>query len=424
MIPVGDSGLKHHDGRIDEEWLPELKGRKGAEVYREMGDNDAVVSSILFAMTTSLRSADWYVTPHTDSGQDPTDDDIAAAQLVETAMHDMTGLTWGDFIADALEKIRYGWSYFEIVWKVRDGVDSNYNDGLLGWHSFQSRSQDTLLRWEYDEANTLQGMVQQNRAGGVLIPIERSLHFRTSSRKQSPEGISLLRGAYTSWYRRKRIQAFEAIGIERDLAGIPSFGVPSELFTAAAGTPQAQALDAYRKIATSLRRDEQASIVYPLAYDENGNPKTKIELLSAPSGRAQDTDGVITRYGREIAMTTLQDVILLGHEHAGSLALADTKKRLARAALQAQINEIVETINHRAVRQLFEFNGFALDRLPRIESGELEERSLDTFAVMLAAMGSVGMTIDDLEGQNEVRSIMGLPPLTDVVDGPIETTTL
>lgn len=411
--PVGSSGLKQHDGRIDEEWLPELKGQKGAEIYREMGDNDGTVGSVLFAIQTSLRAADWYVQAYSDPGEDPTEEDIARAQFVESNMHDMT-ITWADFIADALEKVRYGWSYFEVVWKTR-------SDGLIGWHSFQSRAQDSLLKWSYNEAGELLGMVQRNNRQGVLIPLDKALHFRTSSRKQNPEGVSLLRTAYLAWYRKKRIQTFEAIGIERDLAGIPVFGVPAEMFKAAAGTDGANALAEWKKVATSVRRDEQASIVYPLAYDDNGNPLYKVELMSAPSGRSTDTSAVIDRYAREIAMTSLQDVILLGHEHAGSLALADTKKRLARAALQAQIDEVVATLNKQAVHDLLALNGFDTDRKPEIKAGELEERSLDTLAMVLAALGAVGVMFDDLETQNQLRSMIGLPHLVELDDEPVVT---
>ncbi|MGI6498023.1 MAG: hypothetical protein ACOX0U_04265 [Oscillospiraceae bacterium] len=50
--------------------------------------------------------------------------------------------------------------------------------------------------------------------------------FRTKSRKGSPEGRSILRNAYRSWYFKRRIQEIEGIGIERDLAGFPTLTAP------------------------------------------------------------------------------------------------------------------------------------------------------------------------------------------------------
>src|SRR5437016_1603691 len=71
------------------------------------------------------------------------------------------------------------------------------------------------------------------------IPIEKSLLFRTTSARGNPEGRSALRGAFTSWYYLKRIREYEAIGIERDLAGMPTFGVPLEVLLGANGEAQA-----------------------------------------------------------------------------------------------------------------------------------------------------------------------------------------
>jgi hypothetical protein len=42
----------------------------------------------------------------------------------------------------------------------------------------------------------------------TVIPIEKSLLFRTSIAKGNPEGVSLLRTAYRSWYFKKRLEEF------------------------------------------------------------------------------------------------------------------------------------------------------------------------------------------------------------------------
>ena len=61
------------------------------------------------------------------------------------------------------------------------------------------------------------------------IPIDKALLFRTKSRKDNPEGRSILRNAYRSWYFKRRIQEVEGIGIERDLAGLPVMYAPADL---------------------------------------------------------------------------------------------------------------------------------------------------------------------------------------------------
>ena len=45
--------------------------------------------------------------------------------------------------------------------------------------------------------------------------------------KGNPEGRRILRDAYRAWYFKKRLEEFEAIGVERDLAGMPVGKVPA-----------------------------------------------------------------------------------------------------------------------------------------------------------------------------------------------------
>ena len=60
---LGVTGLKRTAGYVDEEFLAALKGRKGVQVYREMGDNDPIAGALLFAITQLIRGVDWSVVP-------------------------------------------------------------------------------------------------------------------------------------------------------------------------------------------------------------------------------------------------------------------------------------------------------------------------------------------------------------------------
>jgi len=45
---IGTTGLRQWSGSIHEERLRELRGREGRILYREMRDNDPVISAIFF----------------------------------------------------------------------------------------------------------------------------------------------------------------------------------------------------------------------------------------------------------------------------------------------------------------------------------------------------------------------------------------
>ena len=67
---VGATGLKQYSGYINEEFLPELKGRQGTRVYREMSDNDPIIGAILFAIEMLIRNAGGRVEPASKDQQD------------------------------------------------------------------------------------------------------------------------------------------------------------------------------------------------------------------------------------------------------------------------------------------------------------------------------------------------------------------
>ena len=145
--------------------------------------------------------------------------------------------------------------------------------------------------------------------------------FRTRSRKDNPEGRSILRNAYRSWYFKRRIQEIEGIGIERDLAGLPVIHAPEGIDI------WDETMEDYTRIRAgmesmvkSIRRDEMEGVVLPHGFE--------LELLSTGGTRQFDTNAIIERYDTRIAMTVLADFIFLGHQQNGSWALSSDKTEL------------------------------------------------------------------------------------------------
>lgn len=408
---VGVTGVSRQGGIIWEEWLPQLQGEKAVKVYREMSDNDPVVGAMLYTLGMILRSADWTVEPADVENPEAE----AVAEFVDECMHDMSQ-SWGDFVAEVLSMLTFGWSFHEIVYKRREGreaeVPSAYNDGRIGWRKLPIRSQDTLSRWEFDEHGGVDGMYQMavGQIGETYMPIEKGLLFRTNQHKNNPEGRSILRTAYTSWWRKKRIEQTEGIGIERDLAGLPLIGIPSEHFSKKATGDQQAALQQWMKIGENLRNDDQSCVVYPLAYDEKGNQRTKIELMSTGGRRMFDTTAVIERYSRYIAMSVLGDVVLLGHERVGSLALSETKMAMFYSAMRALLDQIANIMSDFAIPRLLRLNAMALDLTPRLVPGSLEQIDLEKLAQSVLTLAQSGMAMFPSEEMEAyVRSTFGWP---------------
>ena len=271
---IGKSGLETQGGLVYEEFLVDLRGQRGIQVYTEMRKNDATIGGIMLAIKSLIKQVRWDVIPA--APDDPQAEE--AANLLKESMGDME-LPFEDVIADALNFLPYGFHLQEINYKPRRGEktnpadSSNYNDGKIGWSSLASRSQTTVDRWEFDDNGRVRGFWQRTEAGQneIFIPSRKLIHYRTDPYKNNPEGESILRTAYRSWYMKKHIETIEAIGIERDMAGLPVIYMPVELFDEENRTAdQASLYNLLKNIVMNVRRDEQEGMLLPSSRDDNG----------------------------------------------------------------------------------------------------------------------------------------------------------
>lgn len=424
-MELGGSGLRRTAGYVDEEFLPQLRGRKAVGIYREMSDNDPIIGALLFALDRLLRQIDWRVEPASSKP-----DDKDAAEFIEQCMDDMSH-TWDDLVSEVLTMLAYGWSWHEIVYKRRVGPwekdatkRSKHTDGKVGWRKIPLRGQETLQRWVFDESGGVRAMVQMAPPyyKTVVLPIEKSLLFRPTLVKGNPEGRSMLRNAYRPWYMKKRLEEIEAIGAERDLAGMPVGKVPADYLTAQPGSDQAKMVEAFRKMVKSVRRDEQEGIILPTAFDQDTKqPLFDFQLLNSGGSRQFDTSGIIQRYEQRMLMTVLADFILVGHEGTGSYALHTDKTGLFRTAINSLAQAIADVFNRHALPRLFAINGWKPDELPRIVPNDVDPPDLTQLGQFMTQMAQAGVTwFPDAELEKFVRNAARLPKLDPEAEAGLE----
>lgn len=407
---IGRVGQRRYGGIFYEEFLSELRGRKGAEVFTEMSNNDETIGAILFAIEMLVRQASWNVEPGGSTAKDR-----EAAEFVKSCMDDMQQ-TWIDTISEILSFLTYGWSFHEIVYKRRMGrtkdnrTSSKYDDGLIGWMKLPIRSQETLYQWEYDDQDNLIGMTQMPPPdfGLITIPMNKAMLFRTRSRKDNPEGRSILRTAYRSWYFKRRIQEIEGIGIERDLAGLPVITTPEGMDIWDKDDEDMNAIRAgLEAMVKNIRRDSTEGLVLPFGYT--------FDLTSTGGSRQFDTNSIIARYDTKISQTVLADFIQLGHESVGSFALSSDKTNLFSMAICAFLDIICQTFNSQGIPALIDINGdyFAgVTDYPRLTHGDIEDVDLATMATFIKDMTSIGVIIPDESLEDYVRQLGKLPKRT------------
>jgi len=411
LTEIGTTGLKRTGGWINEEFLTQLSGTRKNKIYTEMWYNDPVIAGVLFAIEMLIRQAPWSVKPSSVSAPD-----TELARFVDSALHDMES-TLEDTISEILTMLPYGFAPLECVYKYRRGPSKNgrynsrYSDGKLAWRKLALRAQDTIDRWEFTEAGDVKGLWQYIDTGGtVYIPMDKVLLFRTSTAKGNPEGLSILRKAYTSFYVKKHLQQIEAIGIERDLTGIPMALVPSEILANGATTEATTMLNNMRDIVRNVRRDEQEGLVLPSDRDEQGHLLYEFKLLTTGGSRQINIDPVIARYDQRIAMTCLADFLLLGHEKVGSFALSATKTHLFSVALGAWLDSIAAVFNRYAIPRLLELNGIRTENPPQLVHGDVEDIDIEALGAFIQKISNAGMPLFPDDGlENFLREAAHLP---------------
>lgn len=431
----GISGLTRYGAisRVYEEFLRELQGPQGMRSYREMNDNCPIVGAIMFAAQHLCRKVSYKFEPANDSNEAK-----KVAEFVGSAIFDDMDSTWPDTLSEILTMLPFGWALMEFSMKrrlgmgtmslslpdkhsliinsgipVTDQVPSRFDDGKIGFKSWSLRSQETLFMWEFDADSNAVVMEQMAPPDYKIrrIPMSKALLFRTQVSKNNPEGRSVLRNAWTSYYFKKNLQVFEGIGIERDLAGYPMIQMMQPDMAKGLAVPDiwntkdpgmVQLLTEMKRIVRSVRRDEQEGLVMPWWAE--------FKLLSTGSRRSFDTNSIIARYDQRIAMSMMADFIMLGHEAVGSKALAATKISLFTAALSSFLDTAAAVIDRRAVPILLQFNGIPLDLAPTMKHGDVESVNIQELGEFIAKIAGTGFNpLATFDAQKVVMEAAKLP---------------
>lgn len=450
---VGLSGLTRYGpiSRVYEEFLRELQGPEGMKSYREMRDNCPITGAILFAANHLCRKVSFQVVPKNNSTEAK-----KIAEYVGTMIFDDMDSTWADTLSEIMTMLTFGWALMEFRLKKRQGMDpstrplgaadnsaevpqapgdvkapalnelhggdqgykvpsaapSRYDDGLIGFRSWSLRAQESLFMWEFDEDSNAVVMQQMAPPDYRIrrIPLSKAFLFRTQVAKNNPEGRSILRNGWTSYYFKKNLQVFEGIGIERDLAGYPVIKIePPDTMKGQAvpdiwnpkDTDASALLAQLQKMVRSVRRDEQEGMVLPWWAD--------FQLLSTGSRRRQDTNDIISRYDQRIAMSVMADFIMLGHEAVGSKALAATKISLFSGSLSSFLDTACDITNRHAIPVLMKYNAWPMELMPEMTHGDVESVNLEELGNFIGKISDTGF--NPLAGADAQKAIMEVAKL-------------
>lgn len=310
---------------------------------------------------------------------------------------------------EALEQIRENKRLRQARWREKKRMEASFPE--LHDVSVDATQPSTECLPSYaDDSDDLLGMTQMPPPTyqRITIPLEKAMHFRTRSRKDNPEGRSILRTAYRAYYFKKRLEEIEGYGMERDLAGFPVLYSPQDInIWDSEDEEMREVLARAEYIVSSIRRDAREGLVLP--GGENG---WKLELVSSGSRRQFDTNAIIDRYDKRIATSVLADFVMLGQQAVGSFALADSKTQIFAMAIGTYLDVICEVFNNQGIPRLIDINGDhfkGISDYPHMVHGDIDEPDLANFAAFIEKMVGAGVLIPDEGLEEEVRRIGHLP---------------
>lgn len=388
---IGDTGLERYGGRPRGDFLADWQfTEKKVKRVQEMLYNSPVVAGLRMSLEMPIRDIEWQFT-----GPEGVDEDNdRGLGILNDSLEAMTH-SWNDHIIDALLFPFYGWSMFTVTYQ-RDG-------GRWLWRKFKELGQDTVYQWLFEDDGGLLGLRQYPHIWPDPIPIERMLLYRFRKSRNNPEGESVLRPAWIPYFYTKGIQEIEAIGIERNLAGLPMIRPPMGADMAEGSTDRDEA----EKIVRNVRNDEQGGIVLPTPLGDGDHLRWHFELVSSGGlSKTIDTNMVVSRYEKRILMSALSQFLMLGMDNIGALATFEGATDFHAMLLNSVADIIAETFSKFAIPRLLRLNGvdpagYGIRHSP---AGDLD---LPAFADILQKAGSfITWTTED---EIDLRARLRLP---------------
>lgn len=415
---IGNLGVSVDFLAISNDAIKDLAFPTSIYTFEEMA-RSSVIAATLSAINTIASKVEYKIEPF-----DETATHKQRAEFLEQCLFKDMETSFTHAIRDALTMTKYGFSVLEKVYRFRRRKSgSKYNDGRVGIKYLPIRSQKSIRRFNYDDANRTLLNVEQIpigvrgtavRTNPIKIDANRALVFRVNPTGLHPYGQCPLADAYKSWRVLERLQDIETTSANRNLNGIPHLTAPSEILEEDPDDPDS--IRRVRKIKAGLSAissGEQSYITTPSdRYDANegGAAQYEFKLVSGSSSHLSALSGIITRYNNETFQTMCADVLTLDNgQGGGSTSLTSNKQTMLESFVQARIREILEILNKDLIPDLWRRNGWDDTKCPEIRHGRIEKISLEVLAKavqQMMATNSVPITVENI---NFLMEMFGFP---------------
>ena len=269
-------GLKGVNGKIEEDISKLWKGKKKKEFIAEMISNDSYVNAWINSKNAIALKPDWVIKPKEDNEDGSSDKALEYAKLIREMLFDDMSMSFNSFILNSITMAEYGFALAEIVLKKRNGLtddpntSSLFNDGLFGISKLAPRWQNSITKWDIDDNGNISAVYQRGDlfTTDVKIPYKKVLHFVMNGYNGNPEGESVLRGTFMSYYNKKNIERIQRETFERGFTGILDVQVPARYMSKKNNTPEGMEVRKNLEVfMRNVKQGKEAGIIRPYSKD-------------------------------------------------------------------------------------------------------------------------------------------------------------
>lgn len=382
---------------------PDLVWPKSIDVFDRMRREDAQVASVVRAVTLPIRKARWLIDP---AGARDEVVDLVAGDLglpvkgrtPKPALRTRSRFTWREHLPLALLELVFGHSFFQQVY------DQTSEPGRAHLHKLLWIPPRTISRIDIERDGGLKAVAQHGIGTGteILVPVEHLVAYVNEREGGNWLGQSLLRSAYKNALLKDRMLRTQALMVERNGMGVPTYtGAPApdgaELEDAKAWHESER--NAGLELAKGARSGETAGASLPHG--------ATLEFKGV-SGKLPDIDGPIRYHDEQIARAVLAHFLNLGTE-TGSWALGSTFANFFTDSLNAVAEHIADVTQQHVIEDLVDANWGTSEPAPRIICEPIGAE-LPATAEAIRALIDSGAISNDPTLEAHLRQKYGLPP--------------
>lgn len=387
---VGNSGTQIFGGYFSEEYLNELRGRRGARQWDEMRRSEAQISMLMNAVMNPIKSANWAVEAPDESDAQS----VLQAELVKTCIFDM--IDFDTFKHEALTVVPFGFSLMEVVHSVE------YNHPKFGTYNglkaLAFRSQKTIENWQLEnKTGKLLGVNQytySDLGGNQFIPGQFLLVFTHAKEGDNYEGISALRPMLGAYKRKELYLKLAAIGIERYAIGTPIGTIPK-------GKEKGPEVDQFKTVLQNYTSHESSFITKPEGWD--------IEIQKGDFDASKIKE-LLTFENTEFANAIVGNFLALGmNGGGGAYALGSNLGEFFTSGIQAYADLICSTINRDLIPNLVKLNFGDQRAYPKMKVTGISDKAGKELAETIKYLADSRSLDPDKPLKDHIRKLYKLP---------------